>query len=77
MKKSEEIIYNIGLTTICLGLFAIIIVIFELLGFIQFYIGSGLLILSPLDTWLIIILLIFFPAFYIIIIVIQKLRGLT
>jgi len=54
----------IGLTAVSLVILAIFIVIGEQLNFIQFYIGSGLLGLSPMDTWLIIILCIFSPVFF-------------
>jgi len=54
----------IGLTAVSLVILALFIVLGERLGLIQFYVGSSLLGLSVLDTWLLIILCVFSPVFF-------------
>jgi len=64
-KKFRNIIFIVGLTAVSLVILALLIVLGEQLNLIQFYVGSGIAGLSPLDTWLIIILCIFAPVFFI------------
>lgn len=73
-KKIDTFIYLVGTTTICLFVYALIIVFFERFGLIQMYVGHRIIGLSTLDTWLILMLIVWFPLFFSIIFVLYKLK---
>jgi hypothetical protein len=71
MRKRTAYLVLLGIDVLIILALAVVIVIFEQLGYLQFYIGVQLYNFSPLDTWLIIIL-IFTAPIYIILIVLYN-----
>lgn len=63
-KGVKDLFTLIGITSVSLIVLALFIVLGEQFEIIQFYVGDGLLGLSPLDIWLVIVLLIFAPAMF-------------